>query len=140
MHALETVHSALRPEGLLLDVRPARQHPGVVMARRSAKQQGVRWLRLGQVDDSYRMGTLAIADEALGQVIDDGRFAPEREQNFLFIYHFDRVETWLAHMTNHWSTATLSGEMIARAKEEQARQAGEIRVLRVINAMRLRRT
>jgi hypothetical protein len=95
--------------------------------------------RLGQVDDSYRIGTLAIADVALQTVIDAGRWVRERAEMFTFVYHFDSVEAWLAYMDEHWSTAHLSAELIARAREEWSGAADELRILRVIQAARLRR-
>lgn len=45
------------------------------MARGYAKELGTRLTRLGQMDDSYRVGTLAIADEAPQRVIGDRRGA-----------------------------------------------------------------
>lgn len=139
MHALETIHTALRPQGLLLDVRPAPRHPIVEIARHAGTDEGKRWTPIGRVDDSYRHQTLAMSDAALLQVIEDGRFKPERAEAFTFIYHFERVETWLAHMAEHWSTAKLADELVAKARQEQARVVGEVRVLRVVNATRLRR-
>lgn len=139
MHALESIHTALRPGGLLLDVRPAPQHPQVEIARGSTMGGDTRWTPLGRVDESLRFETLQMADNALQHLIDGGRFIRERAETFIFIYHFDRVETWLAFMSKSWNTGKLSDEVIARASEEQAREPGEIRVLRAINAALLRR-
>jgi hypothetical protein len=151
VHALETIHGALRPQGLLLDVRPALQHPWVVIQRGAAANRSVRIgevARLGQMDDSYRIGTLASADASLQTLIDAGRFVQERAETFPFVYHFDSVETWLAYMAQHWSSALISGEVIDQAREELAREhretgvtgeTGEVLVLRAIRAVRLRR-
>lgn len=145
MHALETIHSALRPQGLLLDIRPAPQHPWVHIHRRRTtgdetnQTQDERVMQLGQIDDSYRMRTLAVADAALQTVLDAGRFVRERTQVFTFVYHFDSVESWLAYMAEHWSSAHVSADVIARARNELSAQTDEIRVLRTIQAARLRR-
>jgi hypothetical protein len=144
VHALETLHTTLRPQGLLLDVRPAPQHPWVEVQRGGAMSRSgcggrLGGGRLGQVDDSYRIGTLAIADAALQTVIDAGRWVRERAETFTFVYHFDSVEAWLAYMAEHWSTAHLSTELIARAREEWSGAADELRIPRVIQAARLRR-
>jgi hypothetical protein len=156
VHALDTLHTALRPQGLLLDVRPAPEHPWVEVAHRRdthtrSTGPGDEAVRLGRVDDSYRMGTLAIADAALQTAIDAGRFVHEREETFTFIYHFDGVETWLAHMAEHWSTGRLSPDLIARARQELPGQTAaggdegnegesrELRILRAIRVSRLRR-
>jgi hypothetical protein len=160
VHALDILHTALRPGGLLLDVRPAPEHPWVEVARSSTggndadnRNLGRRddAVRLGRVDDSYRMGTLATADAALQTAIDAGRFAREREQTFTFVYHFDSVPTWLAYMAEHWSTGRLSPDLIARAWRELPGKTAdggnggndgdthELRILRAIRASRLRR-
>ena len=133
------MHSALRPRGLLLDVRPAPDHPWIAIKRVAATDGSERLIRLGQVDDSYRMGTLAIADAALQTVIAAGRFAPERAETFTFAYHFEGVEAMLAYMAERWSTAQVSDELIARVRGELAREAGETLALRAIRAERLRR-
>jgi hypothetical protein len=139
VHALGTLHSALRPRGLLLDVRPAEQHPWVELRRRGAADHGHCIVRLGQIDDSYRHRTLTTANAALRTVIDAGQFARICTRTFTFVYHFDSVETWLAYMEEHWYTARLSPELIARAREEPPEDTDEIRVLRVIRAARLLR-
>jgi hypothetical protein len=100
------------------------------------------------VDDSYRIGTQAPADVALQTLIDAGRLVREREETFTFVYHFDGVETWLAYMAEHWSTARLSADLIARAQQAllpgdegragTRRDGDELRILRSIRASRLR--
>lgn len=142
MHALETMRSALRPHGLLLDVRPARRHPWVAIRHGDAADRSKRLgkvVRVGQVDDSYRLGTLASADEALLTLIDAGCFIQERAETFTFVYHFDSIDNWLAYMAEHWSTAKISGEVIDQAQDALSRETGEVLVLRAIRAARLRR-
>ncbi|MBF6590122.1 MAG: hypothetical protein IVW57_06255 [Ktedonobacterales bacterium] len=134
MHALETMHTSLRAGGVLLDVRPAPEHPWV------EAQRGDSTRRLGQVDDSYRIGTLATSDAALQVLIATGRFVREREQTFTYVYHFDGVDTWLAYMAEHWSTAHVSAKLIRRAREAlPSGLSGELRILRAIKAARLKR-
>ena len=134
MHALETMHAALRPDGLLLDVRPALKHPWVEVQRDGIVR------RLGQIDDSYRHSTLATSDAALQVLIDAGQFVRERERTFTFVYHCDSVDTWLAYMSEHWSTGRLSDEFIGRARKAlPIDTSGELRILREIRAAQLRR-
>lgn len=141
MHALQSLYAALRPQGLLLDVRPAPEHPVVeVMRGRGAMDQSEQVVQLGQLDDSYRLRTLATADAALQTLIDAGRFVRERAETFTFIYHFDNVDTWLAYMAEHLSTAHISAELTVLARQELSAQTGELRILRAIQAARLRRT
>jgi hypothetical protein len=129
------MHQVLRPAGVLLDVRPAQQHPWVELVRGG----GASATRLGQIDDSYRHGTLACANAALQTVIETGRFMRERAQTFTFMYQFDCVQSWLAYMAEHWSSARLSVDLLARVREEQVGAGDAVRVLRAIHAQRLRR-
>jgi hypothetical protein len=140
VHALDTIHAALRPQGLLLDVRPEPRHPWVEVQRCAAARVGERLERLGQVNDSYRHGTLAMADDALQTVIAAGRFARELGETFTFIYHFDSVDTWLTYLAEHWTSASFDPELIARAHAAlPAGATGEVRILRDIHAARLRK-
>lgn len=123
MRALATIHNSLRPYGLLLDVRPASQHPQLVIQHlqhlqhlqhgdqnspatayqdgrggEGAAEQVARVVQIGQIDDSYRIGTQAIADAAMQTVIDAGtlragargnlyRYLPQREHGDLARLH-----------------------------------------------------
>lgn len=168
MRALATIHNSLRPHGLLLDVRPAPQHPQLVIQHHQrnqrnqrnqhgdqnspatayqdrrggegAAEQVARVVRIGQIDDSYRIGTQVIADAAMQTVIDAGHFVRERAETFTVIYHSENMETLLAYMAEHWSSAHISAHVIAQAREELAREPGEAQVRRAIRAVRLRRT
>jgi hypothetical protein len=111
----------------------------MVAHRQDVEDPSERVVRLGQVDDSYRIGTLAIADVALQTVIDAGWFLREQEETFIFAYQFDSVEAWRAYMAEHWSSARLSAEVITRAQQALPGKTGALRVLREIRAVRLRR-
>jgi hypothetical protein len=123
-----------------LDVRPEPRHPWVEVLSRDAATGSERVERLGQVDDTYRHGTLAMADDAVRTAIDAGRFTLECAETFTFVYHFDSVTAWLDYIADRWSSAYLDPELIARAHEMlPAGATGEVRVLRAIHAARLRR-
>lgn len=133
MNAVERMWAALRPGGLLLDIRPATEHPRVEI------QRGERVVTIGRIDDSYRIGTLLVADTAVQMVVDAGQFAWERDERFTFVYHVESVDAWLAYMAEHWSSAVIAPDMIVRAREAlPSRAEGELRILRTIRATRLR--
>ena len=127
------IHTALRPGGFLLDIRPAQQQPWLEVSRAE------KCTRLGQIDDAYRMGTLAMADAALETVIEAGLFVREEEITFPFIYHCGEVDAWLAYMADHWSSATVDDALIERASKEMREDTGDLRISRTIHAARLRR-
>jgi hypothetical protein len=130
---LETVHTALRPTGFLLDIRPAQQQPWLEVIRAE------NCTRLGHIDDAYRMGTLAMADAALETVREAGLFEWEEEITFPFLYHCGEVDAWLAYMTDHWSSAAVDNTLIQRAREALREDPGDLRIRRTIHAARLRR-
>jgi hypothetical protein len=141
VHAFESLSTALRPHGLLLDVRPAPEHPEVEIVRGGdLVNRDQRRLQLGQLDFSFRMGALSAADAAAQTLLDTGQFVRERSERFTFSYHFDRVDDWLTYMSEHWAAVQISAEMVARVREELAAEAGELRIVRTIQAARLRRT
>jgi hypothetical protein len=139
VHALESLHAALRPHGLILDVRPAQMHPTVQLLRRDVEGSRLLSVRIGQLDDSFRIGTLATADAALQTLIDAGQLVREHAEAFTFVYHFDGVPSWLTYMAEQWATVNISDALIARAKSELAVAPGELQILRTLQASRLRR-
>jgi hypothetical protein len=126
--------AALRPDGLLLDIRPAPERPWIQIWR------GESVTIVGQIDDSYRFGTLKIADAAVQTVAAARRFVSDCDINFTYVYHLESVDAWLEYMGEHWSSAVISADVIARAREALPPGVeGEVRIPRVIRATRLRR-
>lgn len=133
MSALENIHRALRPGGLLLDIHPEPQHPWLVA------DVGTQTVRIGQLDESYRIGTIFTARNALQHVIDTGLFERECETTFTFTYHFASVDAWLKQMTENWASAGIPPGMIERAHEALSTGARELRIPREVHAARLRK-
>jgi len=124
VRALRNIHSALRPGGLLLDIHPEPKHPWLVA------QVDAQTIPVGQLDESFRIGTVRFARAALQQASDDGLFAFERETTFVFTYHFADVDAWLGHMAGHWASAGIPVDMAKRARELLATGEGELRIPR----------
>jgi hypothetical protein len=139
VHALESLHAALRPNGLIIDVRPAPVHPTVAFVPREVGGRCLQSVRLGQLDGSFRIGTLATADAALQTLIDAGQLVRDRAETFTFMYHFDSVPSWLTYMAEHWATVEIGEALIAHAQAELAVAPGEVQILRTMHASRLGR-
>lgn len=164
VHALDALHTVLRPRGVLLDIRPAPDDAWVEGARQRSpsaippalppspapldERQDEHVVRLGQVHDPYRTETQVTAEAAMRAHVAAGSWVRERDETFTFIYHFDSVDAWLAHMDAHMSSAHMSAGLVARARRYMARQpattdppreARELRLLRRMRASRLRR-
>jgi hypothetical protein len=134
VNALQIIRDALRPGGLLLDIRPAPEYPDVEVWRKGEA------IASGQIDDSYRIGTILATDAAMQRAIDAGWFMREQDLRFTFVYHFDSVNAWLEYMSAGWHSAHISSETISRAREAlPAGVEGELRIPRIIRATRLRR-
>src|SRR5262245_61777543 len=79
VHALTEAHRVLKPNGILIDLRPAAKH------RRAGLGEGEQWKFIGAMqepfDDDYA------ADRAVKQVIREGLFRKELQMQF----NLDRV-------------------------------------------------
>ena len=133
MNALRTLHTALRPQGVLLDIHPEPHHSLVEIRR------GHQTLSVGQVDQTQDTGEIISARAALHQVIDEGYFVAERELTFDFVRHFDSVDSWLAFRAERKSSGTIAQEVLACSRALLAEAPGELCVRRSIRAARYRR-
>jgi hypothetical protein len=91
VHALQEAHRVLKPNGILLDLRPAPVH------RQLGLGEGRRWQQLGTLhellDDDHA------ADAAVAQVLRQGLFRRERRVQVQLDRVMDTVEdcrAWLA--------------------------------------------
>jgi hypothetical protein len=133
VNALKIIRDALRQDGFLLDIRPAPAHPSVEVWRDGEA------ITIGQIDDSYRIGTILATDSALQTAIDAGWFAREDDLRFTFVYHFDSIDAWLDYMSADWSSALVAAETLKRARELLPPGVeADLRILRTIRATRLR--
>ncbi len=133
MRALDSVHTALRPDGLLLDIHPEPEHSWV------EAHTGGRVVRVGHIDESFRINTVQAARAVLRDAAHAGQFTEERSTRFVFVYHFDGVEAWLTYMKESWRTAHVGEDVIARCQEALDAASGEICIPRAVRATRYRR-
>jgi hypothetical protein len=79
VHALREAHRVLKPNGLLLDLRPAASH------RRAGLGEGRRWKQVGVMRESFDDDIAS--DRAVSQVVRDGFF----NQKSVVEFDLDRV-------------------------------------------------
>jgi hypothetical protein len=130
---LQTIHAALRPAGLLLDIHPEPRHATVEVQGRNGP------VFVGQHDNSAGIAKIHTARAGLDLTIRGGLFARERATTFVFLYSFESVDAWLEHAAERWSETQIPLALIARARALFPSSAGELRVGRRIHAARLRR-
>jgi hypothetical protein len=134
VRALRNLHTALRPQGILLDVHPEPENTTVEIRRAD------QTINLGQIDQSQDRDEINVARAALRQTLTEGLFVLEDERSFDFVSHFDSVEDWLAWREKRQSSGVIAEDVIARGRALLAQAPGELLVHRRIHAARYRRT
>ncbi len=111
VHALEKVHSLLKPGGELIDIHPLFDPPAFEV-RVGAKKFPVGWLRETDDYEEYEL-----ADEALAEVVKRGLFALERQGIFSFVTHADTAAELKQYLIENWSDAIIDEVIFAQAAE-----------------------
>jgi hypothetical protein len=133
VRALRKLHTALRPQGVLLDIHPEPEH-SLIEIRRTDQT-----IAVGQVDQTQDIGDITGAEAALRQALDERLFAAEGERTFDFVRHFDSVETWLAYRVERQSAGTIVQEVLDCGRALLAQAPGELCVRHAIRAARYRK-
>ena len=97
VHALQEIHRTLKPNGILIDLRPVEQNWAVEIVT-AAEQKTAGWLTdmpLGIADD-------AAAFRAIAEAESRGWFVKEREEEFSFFYYFDTPSEMKEFMDDEW--------------------------------------
>ena len=123
VHALERIWGALRPGGLLVDVRPvAARWPLEILA----DGQGIR---AGRIDDSPNVVDDQAADVAIRTAVRRRFFRPTARATFPFDYIWDSVAEMSEYVTANWEgCAVLQSDLLARAYSLERGFHGEKRV------------
>ncbi len=110
VHALEQIWHALRPNGLLIDVRPiAARWPMEILA-------SGRVLRAGRIDDSPNAADDRAANAAMRASLRRGFYRPVARAAFPFDYVWDSVAELSEYVTANWEgCAILQPRLLARA-------------------------
>jgi len=91
VHALREAHRVLRPDGILVDLRPAPVH------RRVGLGQGRRWRLVGVMREEFDEDRAA--DRAVAQALREGLFRRGARAEFLLDREMDTMDdfrAWLA--------------------------------------------
>ncbi len=117
VHALKEAHRVLKPNGLLIDLRPAPAH------RRIGLGEGRRWREVGPLhevlDDDYA------ANAAVAQMVREGYLHPERRLRFRVDRVMDTVEEirdWLLDFDSRRELPT-HAPLLARIERQRAELA-----------------
>ena len=132
VHALEKIHSLLKPDGYLIDIHPTPE-PACIVVR-----SGERLTPAGWIDEVADYAEYEWADDALSVVTDTGLFALERRGTFEFVWHADAVADLLTYLADEWQDARID-PVTAMRIEEMLKTAEHDKEILVREAIRIAR-
>jgi SAM-dependent methyltransferase len=112
VHALNEIYRVLKPEGVLIDMRPVEDHWAVEVATASdSKLAGyLTDMPVGVADD-------AAAFHAMGEAESQGLFKRRGEEYFSFFYYWDTPSEMKDFMEEEWEDfEKLDAEVYEKAK------------------------
>jgi len=114
VHALETIHGLLEPDGILIDLRPK----GIPAEFWGYRGETADFLgHLQETDDFIEYRHAAWAME---QAIDNKWFHLQASGEYDFIVHADSFDELKVHLAIEWTDAVIPEEVRANAESIQA--------------------
>jgi hypothetical protein len=110
VHALRNIHTALAPDGLLVDTQPVSAHPRVA-------GDG---LTFGALDMRDWLDTIHAVEERLSETIAAGLYELEHEQHFTVTDSFDDGRECLETVSS-WRGTEVPPSLASRLEATQAR-------------------
>jgi hypothetical protein len=97
VHALHEIRRVLRPDGILIDMRPISDHwPVEVLSSRNIQETGrVQDLPVGLADDEA-------ANQSITRAAEKGWFVKEQEEFFPFYYSWDSPNEMEEYIAEEW--------------------------------------
>jgi len=113
VHALQTIHTLLKPDGCLLDLRP-RGLPAELSAL-----TGSGWQGLGQIQETDDFVEYRQAAEAVAQVLERGLFALEQKGQYDYLIYADSLGELQEYLAEEWTDAVIPPQVLAQAEALQ---------------------
>lgn len=123
VHALETVHSLLKPEGRLIDIHPSGEPPAFIV-RSGEHDEIAGWLQEKDEFIEYQQ-----AEAALTQAVREQWYTLEQQSAFIFNNYAETFAELNAYLTANWSDAVILPETVAHAEALQKTAQGKSEVL-----------
>lgn len=135
VHALETIHDLLKPDGILLDIHPTNEPAAIVVRLRE------QIIPAGWISESDDYVEYEWADEAVSVAVNDGLFTQEQCGTFEFVWHADSMDELRAYLAEEWKDAVIDDVTAMRIEEllKQPIHDKEILVSEAIRIARYRR-
>ena len=123
VHALETVHSLIKPGGLLIDI-----HPGPDKAWVEVRVNGKDYF-LDVVEETDNYIEYRQANQALAEIQKRGHFSVEAPGKFIFIIHADSMNEMREFLSANWKDAILSDSLDGKARDYFSKAAESFEIL-----------
>ncbi len=123
VHALETVHSLIKPGGLLIDI-----HPGQDKAWVEVRVNGKDYF-LDVVEETDNYIEYRQANQALAEIVKRGFFNVEEPGKFIFIIHADSMNEMREFLSANWKDAILSDSLDGKARDYFSKAAESFEIL-----------
>lgn len=114
VHALEQIHSLLKPDGGLIDIRPDGTLVEFLMLADDKKHL------IGYLQESDNYIEYRQAAEAVQTVLAAGLFKVEKTDSFEFFTHADAFGELKTFLEETWSDAVIMDEVIVNARKLEA--------------------
>jgi SAM-dependent methyltransferase len=126
VHALDEIRRTLKPNGILIDLRPVEDHWLVEVASQNEVQVAGQLtdMPIGKENDEA-------AFSAMHEVESRGWFIKEREENFAFFYYWDTPSEMKEFMDDEWEDFEKMEENVYRSSQalwSQANADAQVRV------------
>jgi hypothetical protein len=109
VHALRNIHTALAPDGLLVDTQPISAHPRAVAGE----------VELGRLDMREWVDTIRAVDERSRETIAAGLFELQHEERFTVTDSFDDGHKCLETVSS-WRDTRIPTPLASRLEATQA--------------------
>jgi hypothetical protein len=123
VHALETVHGLLKPDGRLIDIHPKGEPPPIIV-RSGEGSEIAGWLE--ETDDFIEYGQ---AEAALAQVVRERLFSVEKQSYFIFNTYADTFAELSAYLEANWSDAVIPSDTATHAEALETAARGKTEAL-----------
>ncbi|MEM9952521.1 MAG: hypothetical protein AAF846_13015 [Chloroflexota bacterium] len=102
VHALTEAWRVLKPDGLLIDLRPIRSNQEILLTTDDNSQH------IAYYTDAYRHQNDLSANDAIETALSENLFAYQSQADFPFIRHFDTAQEFRDYCANRYPPLTIS--------------------------------
>jgi hypothetical protein len=125
VHALEESWRVLRPNGVMIDVRPVSSYPPVEIVSGTESQLA------GHIDDTKDRADDIATDEALDQVLQRGLFEQQKAEQFSFSLYWNSVDDMQTYAKDRWSKDEQIPSHVSRQAKRLVDVAGDAAKIRL---------